>query len=247
MKISYRYRNKVVFGSILFLLIFTTCQVYAQSSLHYLDTLKYELSRSWPNNRTINFVFHGHSVPSGYFKTPNVHTLESYPFRLLGFIRDRYPTAVVNSIVTAIGGENSAQGVLRMDSEVLPHRPDVLFIDYGLNDRGLPYEISQESLRSMIESALQRNIRVVLLTPSPDLSTNWVDPEGSLSQQRCLINSLAQEYQVGLVDVYGLFFALLQRGEDIRVYMAQNNHPNALGHQLIAAARWSSLFEMPEH
>ena len=49
----------------------------------YLNRLKTELKKEWPNNSTINLVFHGHSVPAGYFKTPIVNTLESYPFLVL--------------------------------------------------------------------------------------------------------------------------------------------------------------------
>jgi len=40
-------------------------------------------------------------------------------------------------ICTAIGGENSSAGARRFESDVLVHKPDVLFIDYALNDRGL--------------------------------------------------------------------------------------------------------------
>ena len=43
----------------------------------YLSDIKQELQKTWPENRTINLVFHGHSVPSGYFDTPNVRTLQS--------------------------------------------------------------------------------------------------------------------------------------------------------------------------
>jgi hypothetical protein len=46
---------------------------------HYLDSLKVEFQKEWPQNRTINIVFHGHSVPAGYFKTPVVNTLAAYP------------------------------------------------------------------------------------------------------------------------------------------------------------------------
>ena len=45
----------------------------------YLVDLKKEMQVEWPKNRTINIVFHGHSVPSGYFKTPLVNTMGAYP------------------------------------------------------------------------------------------------------------------------------------------------------------------------
>ena len=49
----------------------------------YLSDLKKEMQIEWPKNRTINIVFHGHSVPAGYFKTPQVNTLSAYPALVL--------------------------------------------------------------------------------------------------------------------------------------------------------------------
>jgi len=238
-QINFRLLYKVLLSLVLTIGVLMVRITLGQANhVHYLDTLKRELTRPWPDNRTINLVFHGHSVPSGYFKTPRVNTLEAYPYVLLGLLKDRYPNAVINSIVTAIGGENSAQGVLRMDSEVLPHRPDVLFIDYGLNDRRIPLDKAEASLRNMIESARIRGIRVILLTPSPDISVDWTAASGDLSKQRQLISALAQDYQVGLVDVYGMFLKLIKHGDDLSGYMAQSNHPNALGHRVIAEGIW---------
>lgn len=94
----------------------------------YLSDLKKELQIAWPKNNTINMVFHGHSVPAGYFKTPQVNTLSAYLALALKKIKALYPYAVVNVIVTAIGGENSVSGVSRFDDDVLVHQLDVLFL-----------------------------------------------------------------------------------------------------------------------
>jgi len=166
----------------------------------YLSDLKKEMQIEWPKNRTINLVFHGHSVPSGYFKTPAVNTLAAYPALVLKKIKAHYPFAVVNVIVTAIGGENSVQGANRFDQEVLVHQPDVLFIDYGLNDRGLALEKSYEAWNGMIQKAKSQQIKVILLTPSPDQRVDYKDPNNELKKQKDQIISLASNNQVGLVD-----------------------------------------------
>ena len=106
----------------------------------YLAEIKAELIKEWPRNRTINLVFHGHSVPSGYFKTPDVKTFQSYPFLLLKKLKETYPFAVINIILSCIGGENSEQGVGRFKKQVLNHKPNVLFIDYALNDQRISIE-----------------------------------------------------------------------------------------------------------
>src|SRR5690606_25796608 len=118
--------------------------------------------------RTINLVFHGHSVPSGYFRTPEVRTLDSYPYLVLKELKSLYPNAVINVILTSIGGENSVQGAKRFRQDVLTHRPDVLFIDYALNDRGPGPEKAKAAWEEMIGAALEQHIKVILLTPSPD-------------------------------------------------------------------------------
>src|ERR1700759_4096930 len=73
----------------------------------YLRDVREALEKKWPANRTINLVFHGHSVPAGYFRTPDVRTFEAYPCLVGVGLKKLYPYAVINIIVTAIGGENS--------------------------------------------------------------------------------------------------------------------------------------------
>ena len=208
----------------------------AADPAHYLDELKIELTKEWPKNRTINLVFHGHSVPAGYFKTPVVNTLEAYPYQLLKQIKTRYPHAVVNVINTSIGGENSQSGEKRFATEVLPHRPDVLFIDYALNDRRIGLAEARQAWESMIGQALKQNIKVILLTPSPDQRVNLLDAGNDLEQHALQIGQIAVANKIGLVDSYSLFRQQIQHGENMADFMSQVNHPNEKGHALIADA-----------
>ncbi len=206
----------------------------AINSNDYLNDLKTELQIEWPKNRTINLVFHGHSVPSGYFKTPHVNTVSAYPNLVLKKIKSIYQFAVINVITTSIGGENSVKGAERFKSEVLTHKPDVLFIDYALNDRGLGLEKSYAAWSKMIKQAKKQNIKVILLTPSPDQSVDYNDPDNELKKHTNQIIQLANKHQVGLVDSYKAFEFLYSNKEQLTKYMSQVNHPNEKGHELIA-------------
>jgi lysophospholipase L1-like esterase len=200
----------------------------------YLNDLKIEMQKEWPKNRTINIVFHGHSVPAGYFKTPVVNTLSAYPYLVLQKIKSIYPYAVVNVIITSIGGENSISGAKRFDNEVLNHQPDVLFIDYALNDRGAGLEKSYKAWDEMIKKAKRENIKIILLTPSPDQRVDYADANNELKKHSDQIIRLANENQVGLVDSYKAFEFLYNDKEQLEKYMSQVNHPNEKGHELIA-------------
>lgn len=200
----------------------------------YLNNLKAEMQKEWPKNRTINIVFHGHSVPAGYFKTPTVNTLSAYPNLVLKKLKEIYPLAVINVIVTAIGGENSIKGAERFERDVLIHKPDLIFIDYSLNDRGPGLKEAYTAWNLMIKQAKDRGIKVILLTPSPDQNVNFADPANDLKKHTDQIYRLAMENMVGLVDSYKAFKFLYPDKEQLSKYMSQVNHPNEMGHELIA-------------
>jgi acyl-CoA thioesterase I len=200
----------------------------------YLNDIKKELKKEWPANRTINLVFHGHSVPAGYFKTPTVNTLESYPYLLLKELKLEYPYAVINIINTSVGGENSERGAKRFKNSVLSHKPDVVFIDYALNDRAIGLQKARAAWEKMIKLALKSKAKVILLTPSPDQSVDILDNNSDLAKHSKQIRKLSEKFGVGLVDSYSKFQQLVQAGDSLSAYMSQVNHPNAKGNLLIA-------------
>lgn len=200
----------------------------------YLSDIKKELKTVFPNNRTINLVFHGHSVPSGYWAGSKVHTLQSYPYLLLAKLKNIYPYAVINIILTSVGGEWAEKGQKRFASDVLPHKPDVLFIDYALNDLGIGLERSEIAWSKMIKEALANNIKVILVTPSPDQRQNITDPKSTLAQHAAQIRELAAKYHVGLADPFADFQKIQTEQGSVKDFMSHVNHPNEQGHNIIA-------------
>ncbi len=227
-------RNVVVVCLMLLILYSCKAQQIAPP-VSYLDSLKQELRLKWPKNKTINLVFHGHSVPTGYMADGVTDRLGSYPFLALKLINDHYPYSVVNTITTSIGGEQAEKGAKRFKNEVLNYKPDVLYIDYGLNDRSIGLERAKVAWEQMIEEALKYGTKVILLTPTPDLKEDITSEETELEKHSQQIRDLAKKYNVGLVDSYALFKAI-DKTEPLRGFMAQNNHINQKGHQFVADA-----------
>ena len=199
----------------------------------YLSDIVALLKKQWPANRTVNIVCHGHSVPAGYFKTPTVDTFNAYPYLLHKRLKDAFPYAVINVIVTAIGGENSEGGARRFDRDVLSHHPNVVTIDYGLNDRRIGLERVRKAWSEMIEKALAAGTKVILLTPTGDLRSKLDDPNDPLNQHAAQIRQLAAQYHVGLVDSLAAFQRYVQNGGVLTDTMSDVNHPNRKGHDLV--------------
>ncbi|MEX2168549.1 MAG: hypothetical protein WD851_04525 [Pirellulales bacterium] len=86
---------------------------------HVIDQLR----TPWPDNRIVNIVWHGHSALAGCFQIPDVCIFDSYPNLLHVKLKKRFPCAIINVIVTAVGGEDAERGAARFDQHVMRFRP----------------------------------------------------------------------------------------------------------------------------
>ena len=206
----------------------------------YLAPLVANCKVEWPNNRIINIVCHGHSVPAGYFKTPVVDSLNAYPHLLHTELKKRFPLAVINVIVTAEGGEDSVGGASRFANSVLPHQPDLVLIDYGLNDRRAGLEESRIAWQSMIAACRKNGVPVILLTPTADKRANLFSDDDPLSKHAAQIRELAEHNGVGLADSYSAIRTFLRKDGNLDSIMSQVNHPNRTGHEMVVTEllRW---------
>jgi lysophospholipase L1-like esterase len=208
----------------------------------YMSGVTDALRTHWPENRIVNIVCHGHSVPAGYFATPLVDTMSAYPHLLHVALKHRFPFAVINVIVSAIGGEDSESGANRFERDVLSHRPDIITIDYGLNDRRLGLKKAHASWSTMIDAGLASGAKILLLTPTPDVtqaSTYKGDDKCLLVEHADQIRTLASEHGIGVADSLQACMQYSSQ-EDLSDILSWSNHPNRSGHELVAREllRW---------
>lgn len=203
---------------------------------HYLEQFVRDAHRTWPGNRTLTIACHGHSVPAGYLATPHVDTFSAYPHRWHVRLKERFPFAVFNVITTAIGGENAEAGAARFAADVLSLRPDLITIDYGLNDVGLGLQRARTAWESMTEAAVRVGVQVILLTPTWDAweGEAGAERDDALTAHARLIRDLAATADVGLADSYTAFERHVRAGGHLTDLLCWPNHPSRQGHELVA-------------
>ena len=54
----------------------------------------------------------------------------------LDYFRKLFQNAEISQINAAIGGTGSDLGVFRLDADVLAHKPDLVFVEFAVNDAG---------------------------------------------------------------------------------------------------------------
>lgn len=159
-----------------------------------------ELKKPWPTNRTINVVFHGHQVPAGYQNPPQVDPFDSYPHLFRVALKDRYPNAVLNSIVTAADGETSDLGAARFATDVLAQAPDLIILDYALTDTGISLAAMETAWRAMIDAAQAAQVPLIALTPLGTPTDDLTDASTALRQRADLVRSIAASEGIPLAD-----------------------------------------------
>lgn len=179
------------------------------------------------------------------------------------------PVQIVNS---GVGGNTTRNGLARFERDVVRHRPDVVIIQFGINDSAVdvwrvpPATESRikldeyaNNLREMIRTLKDSGTHVILMTPNPLRWTTKLkdlygkppydptDQDGfnvTLQPYVNRVRQLAREECVKLIDVDRAFHEFGKRdGQTIDDLLLDGMHPNAAGHQLIAKMLTKELAE----
>ncbi|WP_171966875.1 MULTISPECIES: SGNH/GDSL hydrolase family protein [Stenotrophomonas] len=179
----------------------------------------------------MNIVAFGHSVPAGYGDAPTVHKRDAYPRLLEDALVEAYPTAVLNVITAAVGGDNSTRGLVRLQREVLDFHPRSVSIDFGMNDLVIPLTEARANLTSIVEQIRNVGACPVLVTPTWYVGADEPDNAKNLKAQVAMIRDLGAALDVPVADAQKAFADF---PGDKASLMATSNHPNRKGHELIA-------------
>lgn len=115
----------------------------------------------------------------------------------LAWLRERFPKQALAEINAAIGGTGSDLGVFRHGQDVLGHRPDLLFVEFAVNDGGAPPERIHQAMEGIVRQTWAAD-------PATDIVFVYTISEpflGDLTAGRCSRAASAME---AIADHYGI-------------------------------------------
>ncbi|MBN1558521.1 MAG: SGNH/GDSL hydrolase family protein [Lentisphaerae bacterium] len=195
-----------------------------------------EFDRRAKNGATLDVVYLGGSLTWGANATdPNRTSWRALTGR---YLQERYPDACIRNHDAAIGGTGSYLGLFRLERDVLRHDPELVFLEYTVNDgvtgnspeRAASYETI---LRTLVSRGIP--VEVVLLGVK-----RLYDPAQPLENaaRRAQHLELAAAYGAAVGDTYPHVRRLVQSGQaDLdTVYCFEGTHPDDPGYQLFFEA-----------
>ena len=174
-------------------------------------------------------VCFGDSITAGYA------VRRGFPSFLLESLRQRFPDSKIEMINSGICGDTSQDGLGRLDWAVLSYEPDLVTINFGINDcvLGLSREEFEMNLVEMVRRIRAGPDSEILLLSSQPLESPPYD-------QRVLdyyqtVERVAKEMNVGFVDVYGAWMKRVRVGMPLdSLILPGLDHPNEAGYRIIA-------------
>ena len=184
---------------------------------HYLLTQK----------KTFNVAYYGGSITQG----TGASNEEATSWRALttAWLKSAYPDATITENEAASGGTGTYFGKVRADYELLNYNPDLVFIEFAVNDylERKTVEQSKENLEIIIRKCYQKNpnIDIVLVyTATVGIGTDTVYTRA--------FDELAKHYGLPVINVGK---ALVKAGGELTDYFTNDKvHPNDLGYKTMA-------------
>ena len=202
-------------------------------------------------------------LPDGRFET-TYRPQEGYPARLQLRLNALWPKAAPCVLDAGISGDSAAGGLARLDRDVLSVHPDLVIVNFGLNDVCQPdtekaLAAYTKTMRAIFEKVLASGAECMLLTPNRMCS--YVQPfitrqdlrdmaarcatlqtGGALTRFVDAAKAEALSLDIPVADTYALWQSLDRCGVDTTALLINGiNHPCAEMHNAFARAIMGQL------
>ncbi len=167
--------------------------------------------------------------------------------KTITWLKKTWPKATVKEVNAAIGGTGSDLGVFRLEHDVLRHKPDLLFVEFAVNDGGASPENIWRGMEGIVRQTWRADPKtdiVFVYTISEALA--GPPREGRCNRSMAAMEQLAEFYGIPSVNfavpVLNMEKAgkLLFKGESapegVVLFSHDSVHPLDAGHEIYAAS-----------
>lgn len=214
---------------------------YINHSFKYLEN-SYSLLMDASNSVRIAFV--GGSVTDGYGATNG--TQNGWPRLIVNELSQKFP-ASCTEIRKSIGGTGSLLAAFRYDTDLAKYAPDILFIEYAINDyyKGYSYDEVVRYSESIVRKAYANNPYMDIVYV---LTFNTTTKTENYEQLKAHMD-VANKYGLLCIKLSDkVYDHINSTGKQISDYIIDTVHPNDDGYRLYADFIKEAIFDdFPEN
>lgn len=142
------------------------------------------------------------------------------------WIQEQFPDATVNYVNAGIGATGSYIGVHRCENDVLSHDPDIVFVDFSVNDTTERTELNKLTYESLMRKLwfAESSPAIVTIAMTQDNGTSFQDYHGEI----------VKRYDIPMISYKNAILDIIDKGYIKWTDISDDNiHPNVPGHALL--------------
>ena len=231
-----------------------------------------EKNKDYYGKPQVTVAFIGDSVTQGCFElAPTSETgfyavcrpWEAYSEKFKRLLNNFYPNAYLNIVNAGLSGDGSENGFKRLGRDVLPYKPDLVVVAFGLNDCGRKadgLDAYVNNIRSIVKACREAGSEVIFMSANGmceyadggiaqksqfDIAANVAKTqnEGWCRKYFEAAGKAAVEEGGYFADANGRWEAMSRNGADMTKQLSNRiNHPTADLHWLFAATLFETIF-----
>jgi acyl-CoA thioesterase I len=158
--------------------------------------------------------------------------------QLRNFFNQKYP-GLVTVTNSGASGMWSGWGVDNLEERILKKNPDVVFIEFAINDAYLPYKTTVPMCRKNLETMIDRILKqypkcqIILMTMNPPIREH-LEIRPKVEEYYQAYREVAKERKLLLIDHYPVWKAILDKDpKTYDAYVSDGIHPNGLGSEKV--------------
>ena len=210
------------------------------------------------NDELMTIVVVGDSVAGGALSSKTLSIspyAPAYPEMTVDGLRAKYSNKNIRLVNSAVGGTISTFDQNKVNSSIINHNPDLVIINYGMNDSsadrvGISGDLFRSNIVAHIEYIKEKVPGCEVLLVSSLYGNRYTFPAEKYEEHATILHEIAEEYDgVGVADPQRVEKYLIEEvGKDYICFTADNMvHPGDLGMRLYTQAILEALsFEDPE-
>lgn len=171
------------------------------------------------------------------------------------WLKEKYPDATIEEIHAAIGGTGSDLGVFRLERDALRYKPDLLFVEFAVNDGGASPDRIWKAMEGIVRQTWAAN-------PKTDICfvytfrVNYEEPlrQGECPQAASAMELLADHYGIPSVNFAKKIVELESDGkltfqsdepEEGKIHFSKDGvHPLDAGHEIYTEVLADAIQQM---
>ncbi len=189
----------------------------------------------------------------------------AYSTRIREILHTFFPKAHINIVNCGISGDNAPNGLSRLERDILPFKPDLVVVSYGLNDCGngeAGLEKYVNALDGIFKRVKETGAECIFMTENmmnTHVSCHVTNPRfieiaegtakrqnnGTLDRYFEAAKKVAEENGVRVCDCYAKWKAMHKAGVNVTELLSNHvNHPTREMHYLFAYSLIETMLEI---